>query len=164
MQLKHAISHQWKRIIKQNPGNVNSSRPEVLEHLRWLLLDVINILIQDHRLIKRARTLTLEKLSSKELYSVLVTKFANKHSSNVYFEKIFPNMKFNWRKIYVLLCITTINTYLLSLQHKILDNILFLNKKIFIFRMKNTPLCYFRSKEEGKPLHIYSKCTSVIYL
>ena len=122
--------------MKQNPGNVNSSRPEVLEHLRWLLLDVINILIQNHRLIKRARILTLEKPSSKELYSILVTKFTNKHSSNVYFEKIFPNMKFNWRKIYVLPCITTINTYLLSLQYKILNKILFLNKKLFIFWMK----------------------------
>ena len=56
--------------------------------------------------------LTLEKLSSKELYSILITKltkFTNQPSSNVYFEKIFPNMKFDWRKIYILPRITTIN-------------------------------------------------------
>ena len=77
LQLKHAIPHKWKTIIKQNPGNVS------------------DLLIHDYYLIKGARILTLEKLSSKELYSVLITKFTNKPSSNVYFEKIFPNMKFN---------------------------------------------------------------------
>ena len=50
LQLKHAIPHKWKTIIKQNPGNVS------------------NLLIHDHYLITGARTLALEKLSSKELY------------------------------------------------------------------------------------------------
>ena len=49
LQLKHAIPHKWKTIIKQNPGNVS------------------DLLIHDHHLIKGARILTLEKLSSKEL-------------------------------------------------------------------------------------------------
>ena len=73
LQLKHAISHNWKTIIKKNPGS--------------------DLLIHYLHLIKGARILTLEKLSSKELYSILITKFTNKPSSNVYFEKIFPNMK-----------------------------------------------------------------------
>ena len=92
-QLKHAIPHKWKTIIKKNPGKVR------------------DLLIQDHHLIKGARILTFEKLSSKELYSTLITKFTNKPSSKVYLEKSFPNMKFNWRKIYILSHITTINTY-----------------------------------------------------
>ena len=62
---------------------------------------IVSNLIHDHDLIKGARFLTLEKLSSKELYSILITKFTNKASSNIYFEKIFPNMKFDWRKIYI---------------------------------------------------------------
>ena len=72
-------------------------------------------------------------------------------------------MKFSWRKIYILPCITTINTYLRSFQYKILNNILFLNKKLFVFRIKNTPLCSFSNKEEKTPLHIFSKCTYMIY-
>ena len=106
--------------------------------------------------------LTLEKLSSKELYSILITKFTNKPSSNVYFEKIFPNMKFDWRRIFILPRITTINTYLRSTLYKIISNILFLNKKLFVIRMKNIPLCSFSNKEEE--LHILSQCTFVIYL
>ena len=105
-----------------------------------------------------------EKPSSKELYSTLMTNFTNQPSPNVYFEKIFPNLKFDWRKIYILPCITTINTYLRSFQYKILNNIFFLNKKLLVFRMKNTPLCSCYNKEEEKLLHIFSECTSVIYL
>ena len=87
---KHATPHKWKTIIKQNLGIVGK------------------VLIQDHHLIKEARILTLEKLSSEELYSILITNLTNKPSSNVYFEKIFPHMKFDWRKIYMLPRITRI--------------------------------------------------------
>ena len=41
LQLKHAISHKWKTIMKQNSGNVH------------------DLLIQDHHLIKEARILAL---------------------------------------------------------------------------------------------------------
>ena len=74
LQLQHAILHKWKTIIKQNTGNVSDR------------------LIHDHHLIKGTRISTLEKLSSKEFYSILITKFTKKPSSNFYFEKIFPNM------------------------------------------------------------------------
>ena len=39
-------------------------------------------------------------------------KFINKLLSNVYVEKNVPNMKFDWRKIYILPGIITIETYL----------------------------------------------------
>ena len=64
-------------------------------------------------------------------------------------------------KGYILLPIATVNTYLHSFQHKILNNILFFNKKIFVFRMKNAPLCSFCNKEEETSLLIFSECTSV---
>ena len=146
LQLKHAIPLKWKTIIKQNPGNVSDR------------------LIHDHHLIKGARILILEKLSSKELCSILITKITNKPSSNVYFEKIFPNVKLDWRKIYILPHIATVNTQLRSFQYKILNNILLLNKKLFVFWKKNTPLCSFCNKEEETRLHIFGECTYVIYL
>ena len=67
-------------------------------------------------------------------------------------------MKLDWRKIYILPRITTVITYLGPFQYKILINILFLNKKLFVFRKKNTPLCSFSNKEEETPLHIFSEC------
>ena len=56
------------------------------------------------------------------------------------------------------------NFYVYKSRARILNNILFLNKKLFVFQMKNTPLSYFCNKEEETPLHIFSECTSVIYL
>ena len=76
LQRKHAITHQLKTIIKQNPGNDS------------------NVLIQDYHLIKGALILTIEKLSFREFYSILITKFTNKPSSNVYFQKIGFENKF----------------------------------------------------------------------
>ena len=79
-------------------------------------------------------------------------------------KNIFLNMKFDWRNIYSLPRITTINKYLSSFQYKICNNILILNKKLFVFWMKNTPLCSFCTKKDESLLHIFSKCTSVICL
>ena len=79
-------------------------------------------------------------------------------------KNIFLNMKFDWRNIYSLPRITTINKYLSSFQYKICNNILFLNKKLFVFWMKNTPLCSFCTKKDESLLHIFGKCTSVICL
>ena len=56
LQLKHAIPRKWNAFIKQNFGNASG------------------LLIHEDHLIKGARILTLEKLSSKELYSILITK------------------------------------------------------------------------------------------
>ena len=103
-----------RQLLNRIPGNVS------------------DLLIHDHHLIKGMRILTLEKLTSNELYSILITKFTNKPSSNIYFEKTFPNMKLDWRNIYILPCITTVNTYLPSFQYKLLNKTLFLNKK-FVF-------------------------------
>ena len=73
-------------------------------------------------------------------------------------------MKRDWRKIYILPCVATVNTYLRSLQYKIPNNILFLNMKLFVFRTKYTLLCCFCNKEEETLLYIFSQCTYVIYL
>lgn len=69
--------------------------------------------------------LGFEKMTSKELYSILASKFANKLSSISYFEKIFFSIEFDWSNIY--------NAHLRSFQYKILNNVYFLNKKIVLF-------------------------------
>ena len=66
LQLKHAIPRKWNTFIKQNSGNASG------------------LLIHEDHLIKGARILTLEKLSSKELYSILITKIQiNLHQMSI---------------------------------------------------------------------------------
>ena len=50
-----------------------------------------NDLCQNHHVIKGARILPLDKLSSKEIYSVLISNIVNKPTSNIYFGKLPEN-------------------------------------------------------------------------
>ena len=146
LQLKHAIPLNWKSIISSN------------------LLDVNNLLIQDHHLIKGSRVLSLDKLTSKEKYSLLVSKDRSKPSSNIYFEKMFPGIDLKWDDIYILPRRTTIETYLRFFQYKMLNNVLFLSKKLFTFGLSNTPQCSFCNTNEETSIHIFSECNFVIAL
>ena len=82
----------------------------------------------------------------------------------LFFGTTFANMKSIWKKIYILPHIATNNTYLRSFHYKILNRILFLNKRLFVFRMKSTPLCSFCNIEEETLPRIFSECVFVIYL
>ena len=95
-----------------------------------------NDLFQNHHVIKRARILSLEKLFSKEIYSILISNIVNKPTSNIYFEKLFEDTTYDWNKIYLSPRLATIDTPLCSFQYKIFNKVLFLNKKLYTFGIK----------------------------
>ena len=49
----------------------------------------------------------------------------------------------------------TYNTYMRSFQYKILNNVLFLNKKLHTFGIKPSPLCSFCNLYDETPYHIF---------
>ena len=53
------------------------------------------------------------------------------------------------------------NTYMRSFQYKLLNNVLFLSKKLHIFGIKWSPLCSFCNLCDKTPLHIFYECDSV---
>ena len=63
MQLTESIPEKWKFIIKKSVA--------------------ANLITHDHHLIKGARVISLEKLTSTEIYSILTLKVQNKPSSNI---------------------------------------------------------------------------------
>ena len=67
---------------------------------------------QDRR--KAARVLPLDKLSSEEIYSILISNIGNKPTSNIYFEKLFENTTLDGNKIYLPPRLATIDTNLRS--------------------------------------------------
>ena len=117
MQLKDSIPEKWKFIIKKNN--------EV----------AATLITQDSRVI------TLDKLTSTEICFILILKVQNKPSSNIYFENLFNYNDIDWTAIYMLPHLVTHNTCMRSFQYKILNNIIYLNKKIHIFGIKSPPLC-----------------------
>ena len=119
-----------------------------------------NDLCQNHHVIKGARILSLDQLSSKEIYSILTSNIVNKPTSNIYFEKLFENTTLDWNKIYQSPRLATIDSTLRSFQYKILNNVLFLNKKLYPFGTTNTALCSFCNTLE-KTIHIFFDCVHV---
>ena len=142
-QLKHAIPPRWKKItFDYNDINEND-------------------LCQNHHVVKRARILPLDKLSSKEIYSILISNNIRKPISNIYFEKLFENTTLDWNKVYLSPRLVNIDTTLRSFRYKILNNVLFLHKKLYTFGITNTALCSFCNTLEETPIHIFFDCVYV---
>ena len=57
--------------------------------------------------------------------------------------------------------LVTHNTYIRSFQYKILNSILYLNKKLHIFGIKSSPLCSFCNLYDKTPFHIFYECDRV---
>ena len=122
------------------------------------------IITNDHHLIKGSRFMTLDKLTSAEIYSILTLKVQNKSSSNIYFENLFNYHDIDWTAIYMLPCLITDNTYTRSFQFKIWNNILCLNKKFHIFGIKSSPLCSFCNLCDETPFQIFYEFDRVNFL
>ena len=97
-QFKHSISPQWKKVIFDY-SNINE-----------------NDLSQNHHGITGTRILPLDKLFSKEIYSILIRNIVNKPTSNIYFKKLIKNKTLHWNKIYLSPRLATIDTTLRSSQ------------------------------------------------
>ena len=84
LQLVDSIPQRGKIIIKENYENAT------------------NLNIYDHHLVKRSRVITLDELTSTEIYSILISRAQNKPSSNIYFENLYNDYNIYWTAIYIL--------------------------------------------------------------
>ena len=143
LQLTSAIPEGWRFIIKQTHESTT------------------NLIIHDHHVIKERRILILNKLSSTEIYAILISKVQNKPSSNFYFKNLFDDNDIYWATIYMLPRLAKHNTYMRSFQYKLLNNVLFLSKKLQIFGIKSSPLCSFCNLFDETTLHILYECDRI---
>ena len=66
-----------------------------------------NMIIHNHHLIKGSRVITLDKLTSTKIYSILISKVQSKPSSNIYFKNLFNDYSIDWTAIYMFPCLGT---------------------------------------------------------
>ena len=109
---------------------------------------------------KGSRIIILEKLNSKELYSLLISAIEHQPTSQKYFDNLFPNIELPWKEIYLTAHKTTANSYLRCFNYKIINNVLYLKKKLFQFGKTQSPLCSFCHAEVETTLHIFHKCSA----
>ena len=94
----------------------------------------------------------------------MILKVQNEPSSNIYFENLFNGNDIDRASIYMLPRLVTHNTYMRSFQYKILNNVLFLYKKLHILKMMSSPLYSLCHLYDETPFHIFYECDPVKYL
>ena len=109
----------------------------------------------NHHLIKCNILLSLEKLNSKELCWIELTRDFCKPTSQVYFEKHFNDCVLHWKYIYVLPRIVTSDPYTRYFQYKVLNNVLYLNEKLFLFGISETSKCSFCNQNNETIEHLF---------
>ena len=107
----------WKKCIKQTSENTSL------------------LVVKDHHLLRGLRIIILEKLSSKELYSLLISTINHQPTSQKYFDNLFSNVELPWKEIYLNARKATANSHLCSFNYKFINNVLYLKEKPFEFSL-----------------------------
>ena len=118
---------------------------------------VDNLLLPNHYFIKTNTLLGIQKLNSRQLYSLFVYTYPFTPTTQKYFIKLFKTGRFDWKQIYPLPRLIALDSYSRSFQYKIQNNILYLNKKLFTFRKSTSPLCLFCKLSDETVLHLFYK-------
>ena len=83
----------WKKYIKQTSENTSL------------------LVVKDLHLLRGSRIIILEKLSSKELYSLLIFAIDYQPTLQKYFDNLFPNIELPWKEIYLTAGKATANSH-----------------------------------------------------
>ena len=94
----------------------------------------------------------------------MILSLKNKPTSQNCFENSIPNYTFDWKQIYLLSRIITINSYQRNFQYKILHHILYLNKKLYIFGKIGSPLCSICHSNDETVARLFCECVFVSQL
>ena len=68
------------------------------------------------------------------------------------------NFDFDWKSIYLLLRMVTVDTKLRVFQYKIWNNIRFVKEMLFKFRKVESPLCSFCKAEDETYIPLFYRC------
>ena len=68
--------------------------------------------------------------------------------AKTYFENLFSNFNYDRKRIYLLPRRVTLDTNLRMFQYKLINNVLYLNKKLFGFKKVDSSLCSYCNEEE----------------
>ena len=139
MQLINSIPLNWRNIIKNNYSSTN-------------------LLLLNHHLVKKNNLISLDKLHCRELQNIFVYTSPHKPTSQIYFENLFREQDLNWKEIYLLPRKVSLDCYVRSFQYKVLNNVLYLNKNLFIFGKSSSTLCSFCKSDDKTILYLFYEC------
>ena len=149
MQLKDSLPVKWKALIRNHPSPINQAVSKCTLYLQETL------------------TVTTSPLTCKALYAKLIKQTQTKPTSQLYWEQIIRNaddeyhpheINIDWKKIYLIPRRATIESYTRSFQYNIINNALFLNKKLFNMGHVESPACSFCDQDEESLTYFFCEC------
>ena len=90
---------------------------------------------------------------------MLISAVNHQPTSQKYFDNLFSNVELPWEEIYLNARKVTANSHLHSFNYKIINNVLYMNEKLFQFGKTQSPLCSFYHSEAETALHVFHKCS-----
>ena len=115
-------------------------------------------------LLKNNTVIGIEKLNSRQLYSLLVYTHPFTTTSQKYSNEFLKTDSFDWKQIYLLPRLVTFDSYSRSFQYKVLSNVLYLNNFFFTFRKPMSPLFPFSKLSDETVLHLFYECNIILNL
>ena len=93
----------------------------------------------------------------------LLLKYVKPTCQN-YHERKFDGYNFNWKLIYKLLRIATYDAKFFIFQYKLVNNVLYLNKKLFYLGIISQPKFSNCNLYDETPQHLFYECTCTQHL
>ena len=141
MQIINAVPAHWKNCIKIDKG-----RSRIFCEFR-------------PHLIVNAKLFPMEKLSSRELYNILIKTKFKPPTSQQKFHSLFKVNTLPWKKNYILPKMISIDSYSRIFQYKCLNNILYLNNALHRMGFSDTPLCSYCGQVNETMQHLFLDCS-----
>ena len=146
MRLIDAIPNNWKNTIKMDLGRSRQ------------------FCIFKPHFISNARILPLDRLSSKEVYNIQLSKIVETPTSQNHIQKLLNVQTLPWKNIYTLARSISIDSYSRVFQYKCLNSILYLNLALFKMGLCDSPLCSYCHNDNETIPHLFYFCDSAMTL
>ena len=135
-----AIPSTWKKVIKNEVVDLQVGMPSACD-------------------IKIRGSLTsICKMSAKNVYNLLLKPILKKPASQNTILNMLNLSEIDWEKVYLIPLKVTIETSLRVFQYKILNNILYLNNRLYKSGFADNPLCSLCTKEPETIKHLFCYC------
>ena len=145
MQIVDAFPSKWRTIIR-NSRPSNLSREMLSKHCLYTESNL---------------KLSVLHLSCRAIYNKLLEKTVAIPTSVQYWEdKIVDSdhEEIEWSTVYLLPRFATIDSYTRAFQYKIINNALFLNKKLSAMGVTESPECSLCKQEAETAIHLFCQC------
>ena len=107
--------------------------------------------------IPQPKVSLLPDMSVKAAYKILIRPLVKAPTSQKSLEKLLCRQDLDWAGIYMIPRMVTVESKLRIFQYKVLNNILYLNDRLYKMGIVQTPLCSLCKQEKETVIHL-SQC------